>query len=123
MAGFEIQNNFKGVNEYPKVNGKEPIEMRIGINTGMVILGSVGTKRRMDWTALGDVVNTASRIEKASRANSVLISEATLDKIRDHVTVSESISQKVKGKQQEIMLHFLKSVEYASAGKKRRLEL
>ncbi|HNA78494.1 MAG TPA: adenylate/guanylate cyclase domain-containing protein [Turneriella sp.] len=123
VAGFEIQNNFKGVNEYRQVNDEEAIEMRIGINTGMVILGSVGTKRRMDWTALGDVVNTASRIEKASRANSVLISEATLEKIRDHVTVAESFSQKVKGKQQEIMLHFLKSVDYASAGQKRRLEL
>lgn len=123
IAGFEIQNNFKGLNEYRQVNGEEPIEMRIGINTGMVILGSVGTKRRMDWTALGDVVNTASRIEKASRAYSVLVSEATLEKIRDHVTVGESFAQKVKGKQQEIMLHFLKSVDYASAGQKRRLEL
>jgi adenylate cyclase len=123
IAGFEIQNNFKGLNEYRQINGEEPIEMRIGINTGMVIMGSVGTKRRMDWTALGDVVNTASRIEKASRAYSVLVSEATLDKIRDHVTTGESFSQKVKGKQKEIMLHFLRSVDYASAGEKRRLEL
>jgi len=72
---------------------------------------------------LGDVVNTASRIEKASRAYSVLVSEATLDKIRDPVTTGKSFSQKVKGKQKEIMLHFLKSIEYASAGEKRRLEI
>lgn len=123
IAGFEIQNNFKGLNEYRQINGEEPIEMRIGINTGMVILGSVGTKRRMDWTALGDVVNTASRIEKASKANAVLVSDATLSKVRDHVTIAETFTQKVKGKEQEIVLHFLKSVEYAGAGQKRRLEL
>lgn len=123
VAAFEIQGNFKGLNEYRRANGDEVIEMRIGINTGMVILGSVGTKRRMDWTALGDVVNTASRIEKVSRANSVLVSQATLDKVREHVAVSESFTQKVKGKEQEIALHFLQSVDYVSAGEKRHMQL
>jgi class 3 adenylate cyclase len=123
IAGFEIQMNFMGLNEYRRINGEEPIEMRIGINTGMVILGSIGTKRRMDWTALGDVVNTASRIEKSSRANSVLVSQATLDKISEHVTIAESFAQKVKGKQQEIMLHFLNRVTYASGGQMRTLDL
>jgi len=123
IAGFEIQLNFMGLNEYRVINGEEPIEMRIGLNTGMVILGSIGTKRRMDWTALGDVVNTASRIEKSSRANSVLVSETTLEKIKEHVTVSESFVQKVKGKQQEITLHFLKRVSYAGGGQMRTLEL
>ena len=97
--------------------------MRIRINTSMVIIGSIGNKRRMDWTALGDVVNTASRIEKASRANSVLVSQNTLEKIKEHVTVSESFAQKVKGKQEEIMLHFLKRVTYAGGGATRTLEL
>ncbi len=123
VAAFEIQNNFKGLNEYRRVSGSQPIELRIGINTGMVILGSVGTKRRMDFTALGDVVNTASRIEKSSAANSVLVSDTTYSKIKDQVIVSRSFQQKVKGKQNEITLHFLKKVTYEHAGVTRVLEL
>ena len=123
IAAFEIQNNFKGLNEYRRISGEDPIELRIGINTGMVILGSVGTKRRMDWTALGDVVNSASRIEKASEANSVLVSEVTYDYVKDHVVVDRSIAQKVKGKQKEMMLYFLKSINYVSGSKPRYMEL
>lgn len=123
IAGFEIQKNFSGLNEYRKISGEEPIEMRIGINTGMVILGSVGTRKRMDWTALGDVVNTASRIEKSGEANSVLVSQATYEKVKDHVTVRRSFSQKVKGKEQQIMLHFLQSVNYLRGGEKKHIEL
>jgi len=123
IAGFEIQKNFSGLNEYRKISGEEVIELRIGINTGMVILGSIGTKKRMDWTALGDVVNTASRIEKSGEANSVLVSQATYEKIREHVTVRRSFAQKVKGKEQQIMLHFLQSVNYVSGGEKKSLEL
>ncbi|AFM14176.1 adenylate/guanylate cyclase domain-containing protein [Turneriella parva] len=123
IAGFEIQKNFGGLNEYRKISGEEPIEMRIGINTGMVILGSVGTRKRMDWTALGDVVNTASRIEKSGEAGSVLVSQATYEKVKDHVTVRRSFSQKVKGKEQQIMLHFLQSVSYLRGGEKKLIEL
>ncbi len=123
IAGFEIQKNFSGLNEYRKISGEDVIELRIGINTGMVILGSIGTKKRMDWTALGDVVNTASRIEKSGEANGVLVSEATYEKVREHVTVRRSFTQKVKGREQQIMLHFLQSVNYVSGGEKKSLEL
>jgi adenylate cyclase len=123
VAAFEIQNNFSELNLYRRVSGKQPVEMRIGINTGRVILGSIGTKDRMDFTALGDVVNTASRIEKSSEANSVLVSDATYEKIRNHVTVHRSLRQKVKGKQNEITLHFLKSVSFNRAGKNLRMDI
>lgn len=123
VAAFEIQLNFSGLNEYRKISGEEPIELRIGINTGMVILGSIGTNKRMDWTALGDVVNTASRIEKAGEALGVLVSETTYEKVREHVTVKRSFSQAVKGKKEKIMLHFLQSVKYLSGGKTKLLEL
>lgn len=123
VAAFEIQKNFTGLNEYRRISGDDPIELRIGLNTGMVILGSIGTKKRMDWTALGDVVNTASRIEKSGEANSVLVGEATYEKVRDHVTVRRSFNQKVKGKEHQIMVYFLQSVKYFSDGTTRILEL
>ncbi|MBX3720970.1 MAG: adenylate/guanylate cyclase domain-containing protein [Turneriella sp.] len=123
ISGFEIQNNFAGLNAYREISGEDSIEMRIGINTGMVILGSVGTRKRMDWTALGDAVNTASRIEKSGKARSVLVSDSTYQKIKSQVCVGETFAQKVKGKQKEILVHFLRSVSYAENGVQKRLEL
>ncbi|MDH5719255.1 MAG: adenylate/guanylate cyclase domain-containing protein [Spirochaetia bacterium] len=123
VAAIEIQNNFYQLNEFRKASNQESIDIRIGINSGNVILGSVGTKRRMDWTALGDVVNTASRIEKSSRKNSVLIGEETYERIKDHVTVSEKISKKVKGKEEEIVLYYVNSVSFVTKDRNLTLSL
>ncbi|MDH4199097.1 MAG: adenylate/guanylate cyclase domain-containing protein, partial [Spirochaetia bacterium] len=111
VAAIEIQNNLFQLNEFRAVSGADPLNMRIGINSGQVILGSVGTKKRMDWTALGDVVNTASRIEKLSRENAVLIGDATYSKVRDLVTVQEELKTHIRGKSElESRLYFIDSV-------------
>ena len=70
---------------------------------------------------LTDIVNELN--QKSGEANSVLVSQATYEKVRDHVTVRRSFRQKVKGKEQQIMLHFLQSVNYVSGGAKNTLEL
>ncbi|MDH5717876.1 MAG: adenylate/guanylate cyclase domain-containing protein [Spirochaetia bacterium] len=123
IAAIEIQNNFFQLNEFREASGQMPINIRIGINSGSVILGSVGTKKRMDWTALGDVVNTASRIEKSSEKNAVLISEETYERIKDQVTFTEKIKRKVKGKAEEITLYYINSVSFVSKDRNITLSL
>jgi adenylate cyclase len=68
----------------------------------------------MDWTAIGDTVNTASRIEQHSKPGQVLISEDTYERIRDYVETSERFLIRVKGKRQELPVYFVESVEYDS---------
>jgi len=59
--------------------------MGIGLNTGPVMTGNVGHARRMDYTAVGDVTNTASRIEGMTKGTpfSVLIAESTIEALAD----------------------------------------
>ncbi|MBI5239052.1 MAG: FHA domain-containing protein [Elusimicrobia bacterium] len=54
-----------------------PIRLRIGINTGRLVLGNIGFPGRMEYSALGDTVNLASRLESAARPDSILVSEST----------------------------------------------
>jgi len=117
IAATEIQNNLFNLNQFREIGGQAPLELRIGINSGPVILGSVGTKNRMDWTALGDIVNTASRIEKHSMKYSVLLGEKTYKKVMDQVSIAELIKRNFKGKANIHTLFFIESVTFEHEGK------
>ncbi len=110
-AALEIQRNFAQMNEFRQHAGEEPVEARIGIHSGKVIVGNIGYGGRMDWTAIGDTVNTAARIEQNSRPGEVLISEDTYARIKDYVSASDRTMIRVKGKRQEIAVYFVDSIE------------
>lgn len=114
IAAMEIQRSFAQMNEFRRHAGEPEVEARIGIHSGKVIVGNIGYASRMDWTAIGDTVNTASRIEQHSKPGQVLISEDTYERIRDYVETSERFLIRVKGKRQELPVYFVESVEYDS---------
>ena len=88
---------------------KSPIAIRIGINSGLVLQGDVGTMDRKDLTVIGDTVNTAARIEKSSLPNRLMISEATYARLSPELSQNFSFHQdyELRGKAEPIKLFIL----------------
>lgn len=83
--------------KYMKRYGKA-VRFGVGINCGDAIVGNIGSKSRMDYTAIGDTVNTASRLEGSAKAGQILVSESVWEQVADRVTGSLVGSLHLKGK-------------------------
>jgi adenylate cyclase len=76
---------------------KQPLQIRMGINTGFCTVGSFGTSHYMDYTVLGTNVNLASRLESAAEPGEILVSHETWSLIKDVVMCRDKGEIKVKG--------------------------
>jgi adenylate cyclase len=107
-AGISMLQRLTKYNIYRKKNGYPLIKIGIGINTGSMILGTVGGKNRMDGTVISDAVNLASRLEGATKnyGVSLLISQQTLANLNNPtdycIRFIEQI--KVKGKSKAVAI-------------------
>ncbi|MEO7112755.1 MAG: adenylate/guanylate cyclase domain-containing protein [Polyangiaceae bacterium] len=79
-------------------NGEAPIEVGIGINTGEMVVGNVGDQMRMDFTAIGDAVNVADRLQSLAKGVETLLGAGTADLVKDRVALVDHGSQQVKGR-------------------------
>jgi len=97
-AALAIQRSLnKYGNELKKEKGID-LKMRIGINTGLVVVGSIGSDLRMDYTAMGDTTNLASRLETLAEPGTVLVSESTYKLVQDYFDIKSLGHLEVKGK-------------------------
>ncbi|MBI4617003.1 MAG: adenylate/guanylate cyclase domain-containing protein, partial [Planctomycetes bacterium] len=98
-AALEIQAGIAGITAKRREAGLEPVEVGIGIQSGMVLMGNMGSEARMDYTAVGDVVNVASRLQKLAQGGQVVISRDVADRLdeRFEKTFLEAIP--IRGRQ------------------------
>lgn len=80
IAAIEMRRELDGFNRYLSEQGFPPIEIGVGVNTGEVMLGTVGSESRLDTTVIGDSVNLSSRLENLTKfyRTSTLVSEQTV---------------------------------------------
>jgi class 3 adenylate cyclase/tetratricopeptide (TPR) repeat protein len=97
-AALGIQRAMRDLSRLLEARHGPPIRMRIGLNTGPVVVGRIGDDLRMDYTAVGDTTNVAARMQQAARPGSVLVSDATLRAIGGFFETLDHGEQAVKGR-------------------------
>ncbi len=113
-ASLEMKEKLTELQKKWTKEGKPPLNMGIGINTGDVVVGNMGSEQRFDYTVMGDNVNLGSRLEGVNKeyGTTIIISQFTYEKIKDHDFVIRELDMiKVKGKNEPIKI-------YGMAGKK-----
>ncbi|MDA8165085.1 MAG: adenylate/guanylate cyclase domain-containing protein, partial [Desulfobacteraceae bacterium] len=109
LMALEMQERLTELQEGWRARGLPGIEVRMGINTGPMVVGNMGSAMRMDYTVMGDAVNLAARLEGANKqyGSRILISRETHEACGDGFEVRELDAVRVVGKQEVVVIYEL----------------
>jgi HD-GYP domain-containing protein (c-di-GMP phosphodiesterase class II) len=122
VAAIEMQNYVDELNRDRQEEGLEKVEIGVGINTGYVISGNMGSVDRMDYTVIGDVVNTASRLEGFAGRGQIVVTKEVYEEVKYFVDAHYLSTVTVKGKEKPVEVYLVKELiasKYLDAVEKR----
>src|SRR5687768_15277202 len=103
-AAVAMQRRMISINAELREEGFQDIGIGIGLHTGDVTVGYIGSDRRSEYTAIGDAVNTASRLESNAKGGQILVSEATAKAARSRYELTPRDAINVKNREQPVPL-------------------
>lgn len=106
----EMQVAMSEINEVNKSLGMPSLYMGIGINTGEVVAGNLGSELHNEYTVIGNEVNLVSRVEAHSLRGQILLSENTYLKAKDFIEIGDVNEVHVKGKRQAVRMYELLAI-------------
>ena len=106
-CAYEMLKKVEYLREKWILEGKPKIEIGVGINTGEVFIGNIGTETRMEYTVIGDTVNLASRIESYNKVykTNLLVSSSTYEHISDIADVIKISEVQIRGKAKKMNIY------------------
>lgn len=104
-AAVAIKKAVEAVNELRQGKGLIPLQLGIGLDCGEVIVGNMGSQMRMEFTAVGDAVNLASRLTDLAMGGDIIVSEHTYNSIADNVLVERMPGVIIRGIDQPLTLY------------------
>ncbi|HOT43750.1 MAG TPA: adenylate/guanylate cyclase domain-containing protein [Spirochaetota bacterium] len=114
-AAIEMMSKLEEMNREWKQHNKETLDIGIGLNTGAMVVGFVGSTSRMDYTLMGDMVNLGARLEGTNKIYSthIIISEFTYEEVKDSIVARELDLIRVKGKEKPVKIYELLDMKNA----------
>jgi adenylate cyclase len=110
-AALEMQDAVEVLNGSRMAAGKPPIEVGIGVNTGQAVVGYMGSTERHEFTAIGDTVNTASRLCGVAKGGEVVATLSTVQKAGTGFEVQALPVTQVKGKEKGVQAFVVLGLE------------
>ncbi len=108
QTAIDMQKRMESLNKELKAEGFSAIEIGIGMSTGVATIGYIGSEQRSEYTAIGDTVNLASRLQSNAKGGQILISEATAKAAEKTLSLGPQPPLQVKNRVQPVSLFELK---------------
>lgn len=110
-CSLAMQLAMEEINQQMSLWGYSPLKMGIGINTGEVVVGNIGSEKRTKYGIVGSEVNLTYRIESYTKGREILISEKTLNILQCKVTIAETKTVSPKGVKEPINIYKIIGIE------------
>jgi class 3 adenylate cyclase/CHASE2 domain-containing sensor protein len=112
-SAIEQMKKLHELNARWEAEGKPSLNIGIGLNTGPMVVGNMGSSSRMDYTLMGDNVNLGARLEGTNKVygTNIIISQNTYEHVKDQVVVRELDLIRVKGKEQPVVIYELVDIK------------